>query len=103
MGGRWVPSDYARAIFEGPQGRSRPAVAAEHLAREVDAVSRYRIFHTEAVGARAVLVAEARRAQAGGPLSSLEADGASPATSGAPIHRRHGERGDEAQEGSADD
>ncbi|MGQ4510689.1 zeta toxin family protein [Dermabacteraceae bacterium P13147] len=44
LGGRWVPSEYARSVY-GEDGRSKPEAIAEKLARECPAVrsfSRYR-------------------------------------------------------------
>ena len=46
LGGRWVPSEYARGVYDGPAGRSRPEVAAELLARTSPAVIRFRRFRT---------------------------------------------------------
>lgn len=73
LGGRWVPSDYARAVFDGPGGKSRPEAAALRLAQECPAVSRYRLFRTsveQAREARATPVLEVERSRAmwGGPL-----------------------------------
>lgn len=55
LGGRWVPSEYARAVFDGPDGRSFPEFVAERLAAECGAVDRYRRFRTAAEGADRVL------------------------------------------------
>lgn len=90
LGGRWVPSDYARAMFDGPQGRSRSTVAAEQLAQEVGAVLRYRVFRTESVDAPAVLTTDVARVRAGSPLIDREAAQAHQAAFGAPaqLHRR---------------
>lgn len=46
LGGRWVPSEYAREVFDGPQGRSRPEAVVRKLAAECPAVTRYRVFRT---------------------------------------------------------
>lgn len=46
LGGRWVPSEYARDVFDGESGRSRPEIAAERLASECAAVTRFRRFRT---------------------------------------------------------
>lgn len=73
MGGRWVPSDYARAMFDGPDGRSRSVGAAERLAHEVGAVRRYREYRCEAVGAPTVLTADLARVRATGPLVDSKA------------------------------
>lgn len=47
MGGRWVPSEYARDVFNGPDGRSRPEHAARMLAESCPNVTRYRVFRTD--------------------------------------------------------
>lgn len=52
LGGRWVPSEYARDMFSGPGGRSRPEVAAEKLAQQTPNVLRFRVFRTTAEQAR---------------------------------------------------
>jgi len=46
FGGRWVPSEYARSVFDGPHGRSWPEAVAEKLAEECPAVSSYRVYRT---------------------------------------------------------
>jgi predicted ABC-type ATPase len=46
LGGRWVPSEYAREVFDGPDGKSRPEAAAQRLATECGAVNRFRRFRT---------------------------------------------------------
>ncbi|NQX34725.1 zeta toxin family protein [Herbiconiux sp. VKM Ac-2851] len=46
LGGRWVPSEYARAVFAGPDDPSLPEVAARSLAVSCPAVSHYRVFRT---------------------------------------------------------
>src|SRR5690606_30127203 len=46
LGGRWVPSEYARDVFDGPDKKSKPEAAAQRLAQECPAVSRYRVFRT---------------------------------------------------------
>ncbi|CAN7552618.1 zeta toxin family protein [Microbacterium foliorum] len=63
LGGRWVPSEYARDVFDGPGGQSKPEAAARALAEQCPAVSRYRVFRTTAEEARAA-DAEGRPAQA---------------------------------------
>ena len=55
LGGRWVPSEYARTVFDGPDGRSFPEFVAERLATECGAVDHYRRFRTAAEGADRVL------------------------------------------------
>lgn len=46
MGGRWVPSEYSRDVFNGPDGKSKPEQAAQVLAETCPAVSRYRVYRT---------------------------------------------------------
>lgn len=48
LGGRWVPSEYARDVFAGPDGSSTSEASARRLARECDAVTRYQLFRTTA-------------------------------------------------------
>jgi chloramphenicol 3-O-phosphotransferase len=53
LGGRWVPSEYAREVFHGPGGLSKPEAAARSLAEQCPAVGRYRVFRTTLEEARA--------------------------------------------------
>jgi chloramphenicol 3-O-phosphotransferase len=46
LGGRWVPSEYARSVFDGSEGASKCEHASLRLARECGAVVRYRLFRT---------------------------------------------------------
>jgi chloramphenicol 3-O-phosphotransferase len=46
LGGRWVPSEYARNVFNGPGGRSLPEIAAEGLAAQCAAVKEFRRYRT---------------------------------------------------------
>jgi hypothetical protein len=46
LGGRWVPSEYARDVFSGPDGRTRPEAAAQRLANECSAVTRLSRYRT---------------------------------------------------------
>jgi len=46
MGGRWVPSEFTRSVFDGPDGRSRSEAAAERLAHDCQAVTRFQRFRT---------------------------------------------------------
>lgn len=48
LGGRWVPSEYARGVFDGPDGKSLPESVARNLAEQCPAVLRYRVFRTTA-------------------------------------------------------
>lgn len=63
LGGRWVPSEYARDVFDGPGSSSKPEAAARALAEQCPAVSRYRVFRTTVEEARAA-EAENRPARA---------------------------------------
>jgi len=68
LGGRWVPSEYAREVFDGEGGQSKPATAARALAEQCPAVRRYQVYWTTAE--------EAANAQAQGRLAQprLEVD-----------------------------
>lgn len=88
LGGRWVPSDYARAMFDGPEGRSRSVATAEQLANQVTAVDRYRVFRTPAVGAATVLAVDRARVRGRGPLVDREAAEAHRTAFGRPARRR---------------
>lgn len=68
LGGRWVPSVYARDVFAGPGGRSRSQSAAERLAEACPAVLRYRRFWTEAEGAPRRVEVDRGRFTRGGQL-----------------------------------
>lgn len=46
LGGRWVPSEYARDVFTGTGGQSKPEAAARSLAEKCEAVTRYRVYRT---------------------------------------------------------
>lgn len=72
LGGRWVPSEYAREVFDGPNGESRPMASARQLAQDCDAVVRYRVFWTAAQAA----------AQQGKAPSKLIVDQSRPAPGG---------------------
>lgn len=63
LGGRWVPSEYARDVFDGPGGKSKPEAAARALAEQCPVVGRYQVFRTTAEEARVAHV-EGRPAQA---------------------------------------
>lgn len=62
LGGRWVPSEYARDVFDGPGGKSKPEAAARALAESNPAVSRYRVYRTTTEEARKAET-EGRRAE----------------------------------------
>lgn len=46
LGGRWVPSEYARSVFDGPGGKTKSEAAAKVIAEECPAVQRYRVYRT---------------------------------------------------------
>ncbi|MFS3130658.1 zeta toxin family protein [Nocardioides sp. Bht2] len=48
LGGRWVPSEYARDVFDGPAGISKPEHAAKALAESCPSVLSYRRFRLTA-------------------------------------------------------
>lgn len=48
LGGRWVPAEFARQVFEGPDGKSKPEHAAQQLAQRCGAVTEYHLFRTTA-------------------------------------------------------
>ncbi|WP_051027688.1 zeta toxin family protein [Cellulosimicrobium cellulans] len=66
LGGRWVPSVYARDVFDGPDGRARSQASATALAAGCPAVLRHRRFWTPAVGAAMKVEVDAGRLQRGG-------------------------------------
>lgn len=70
LGGRWVPSDYARSIFR-PGQSSWPAVSAEQLSSQVGAVTRFRQFHGERPDGPRELIAEYRRTAPGAALTQV--------------------------------
>ena len=46
LGGRWVPSEYARDVFDSPAGHSKPERTARLLAERCPAVVDYRVYRT---------------------------------------------------------
>lgn len=96
-GGRWVPSEYARAVFDTDTGLSRSEVAARALADECPVVARYRMHFTTAEEAQAAAAEgrEARpelrvaltRAAHGGPLLTAEQAAAQNRMKGMRPHR----------------
>lgn len=67
LGGRWVPSEYARDVFNGPDGKTKSEHSAQQLAESCPAVSRYRVYRTTAeqaqVGGRVVPTVEADKSR----------------------------------------
>ena len=68
LGGRWVPSEYARGVYASPDGRSLPEVAAEQLADTGPTVMRYRHYSTPAEGQPRTLDVDKSRTVFGEPL-----------------------------------
>lgn len=73
LGGRWVPSEYARGVFDGPNGRSKPEAVAQNLATGCPAVQRYRVYRTTKEGTESAPAVGAwekdlSRQKRGGPL-----------------------------------
>ncbi len=68
LGGRWVPAEFAREVFNGPDGKSRPEAAAQILAESAPNVVRFSRYRTEREGAPRVLEVDKVRVQPGGPL-----------------------------------
>lgn len=93
LGGRWVPSDYARTVFDGPGGRSRPEAAARALAEQCPAVTRYQVFRSTA-DAPPLLEVDSARHTTGAALVDVEhaAVQARLAASSAPPIRGRGDR-----------
>lgn len=81
LGGRWVPSEYARDVFAGPEGSSKPEVAARSLAEKCEAVTRYRVYRTgmdqaHTQHATPVLEVDKQRTARGARLVDVEGPGA---------------------------
>lgn len=75
LGGRWVPSEYARDVFSGPEEHSKPEHNARLLAERCPAVADYRVYRTgmeQAHLERAVPALEVRR-QRSRPGAALQA------------------------------
>ncbi|QHC64523.1 AAA family ATPase [Rathayibacter festucae] len=67
-GGRWVPSEWARGVYDTDEARSRPELAAARLAESCEAALRYRRFYTPAEDAPRRLEVDLSRAGVGHPL-----------------------------------
>ena len=67
LGGRWVPSEYARSVYRD-DGRSGPEIHAEALARDCEAVSRLRRYRTPNESTGRSLDVEYTRERRGAPL-----------------------------------
>lgn len=68
LGGRWVPSEYARDVFDGPDEASKPEAAARILAEDCPAVTRYRVFRRETHQLKSIVAVDKVRTIRGGPL-----------------------------------
>ncbi|WP_271986656.1 zeta toxin family protein [Pseudoclavibacter terrae] len=78
LGGRWVPSEYARGVFDGPNGKTKSEASARVLAEECPAVQRYRVYRTtqESTPERPAVASwevDLQRASRGGPLVDPQA------------------------------
>src|SRR5690606_20408070 len=71
MGGRWVPSEYARGVYE-EDGTSKPARNAEALAQRCPVVMTYQAVDNTNLDAPRVITDLARR-EVGGPLWPADA------------------------------
>jgi len=69
LGGRWVPDEYARDVFDGPDGKSRPEHSAEHLAESCPEVSRFRRYRGAAADQPRNLETDLHRSRPGAPLT----------------------------------
>lgn len=76
LGGRWVPSSYARNIFDGPNGHSRPEAVARDLAQNNGSVSSYQLWRRESATGSPQRDAHLGRPHRDGPLMDAEAAGA---------------------------
>lgn len=77
LGGRWVPSEYARDVFDGPDGRSKPENTARLLAERCPAVADYRVYRTgmdqaHLVQAVPVLELHRQRSRPGAALQAVQ-------------------------------
>lgn len=68
LGGRWVPSEYARNVYAGPEGRSFPEFSAEQLAETGPTVMRFRRFNTASEGQPRTVHVDKSRTAFGRPL-----------------------------------
>lgn len=71
LGGRWVPSAFARDIFDGPDQRSRCEAVASDLARSNPNVTAYQVWRRNGADMPATNVVDMRRAEVGSPLVDL--------------------------------
>lgn len=67
LGGRWVPSDFTRAVFN-PDGTSRPEQSARMLAETFPTVTNYQLYRVHELTAGPQLEVEITRTAPGEPL-----------------------------------
>ncbi|WP_422117749.1 zeta toxin family protein [Brachybacterium sp. UNK5269] len=77
LGGRWVPSEYARDVFDGPEGRSKPEHNARVLAEQCSAVADFRVYRTgmdqaDSPQAQPLLEVHRQRSRPGAELRAVE-------------------------------
>ncbi|MFJ6419186.1 zeta toxin family protein [Paeniglutamicibacter sp. NPDC091659] len=77
LGGRWVPSEYARDVFDGKNGRSKSQESAIALANQCDSVVSFRRFYRASEDAKPVLEVHMKRAEPGAPLVDAQVHQAS--------------------------
>ncbi len=68
LGGRWVPSDFTRSVFDSETGRSLSQDAAQKLAQSCASVERYRRYWRPSNDAQAVVEVDQTRRVPGGVL-----------------------------------
>jgi len=73
LGGRWVPSEYVRGVFGGPEGRSWPEESARRLAQTCAAVTHYDVYRLADGASVPERVTALGRPRAGGPLVDIAA------------------------------
>jgi hypothetical protein len=72
LGGRWVPSEYARSVFNGPGEPSKPELAARELAEQCPVVMEYRLYRGMEVGGPRELETRLVRQRPGAPLLAAD-------------------------------
>ena len=73
LGGRWVPAEFAREVFNGPDGKSRPEAVAQGLAESAPNVVRFSRYRTEREGSPRVLEVDEVGVKPRGPLANRQA------------------------------
>ena len=72
LGGRWVPSDFAREVFSGPDGTSLSAHAADRLAHEITAVTSIQRYWVDDIAAAPKLTNHKTRASPDAVLKDID-------------------------------